>query len=146
MSGNRRSSSCSSCSRCCRSSASRSRAYLLGTARRAAVMDEQLARARRHQVGVSVLAGAAALVTMPLGAALTPWLGQSTVLPVLPSLMVVAACVVLWVGEVTFPRPTGLVRSTVLNPRGLPAWCRAGGCGCASGWRPSTCCSSPPVR
>ena len=94
-------------------------AYLLGTARRAAVMDEQLARARRHQVGVSVLAGAAALVTMPLGAALTPWLGQSTVLPVLPSLMVVAACAVLWVGEVTFPRPTGLVRSTVLNPRGL---------------------------
>ncbi len=56
---------------------------------------------------------------MPLGAALTPWLGQSTVLPVLPSLMVVAACAVLWVGEVTFPRPTGLVRSTVLNPRGL---------------------------
>ena len=94
-------------------------AYLLATARRAAVMDEQLARARRHQVGVSVLAGAAALVTMPMGAALTPWLGQSAVLPLLPSLMVVAACAVLWVGEVTFPRPTGLVRSTVLNPRGL---------------------------
>ena len=42
-------------------------AYLLGTARRAAVMDEQLARARRHQVGVSVLAGAVAMVAMPAG-------------------------------------------------------------------------------
>ena len=51
-------------------------AYLLGTARRAAVMDEQLARARRHQVGISVLAGAVAIVTMPLRPALTPWLGQ----------------------------------------------------------------------
>jgi hypothetical protein len=106
-------------------------AYLLGTARRASVMDEQLARARRHQVGVSLLAGAAALVTMPVGAALTPWLGQSTVLPLLPSLMVVVACAVLWLGEVTFPRPTGLVRSTVLNPRGLDSvlprgWVRLG--------------------
>lgn len=105
-------------------------AYLLGTARRAAVMDEQLARARRHQVGVSVLAGAAALVTMPAGAALTPWLGQSTVLPVLPSLMVVAACAVLWLGEVTFPRPSGAVRSTVLNARSFESvvpsgWLRA---------------------
>ena len=63
-------------------------AYLLATARRAAVMDEQLARARRHQVGISVLAAAVALATMPAGAALTPTLGQSTVLPLLPSLMV----------------------------------------------------------
>jgi hypothetical protein len=94
-------------------------AYLLATARRAAVMDEQLARARRHQVGISVLAAAVALATMPAAAALTPWLGQSTVLPLLPSLMVAAACAVLWVGEVTFPRPSGMVRSTVLNPRGL---------------------------
>ena len=52
--------------------------------------------------------GGGRLVTMPMGAALTPWLGQSTVLPVLPSLMVVAACAVLWLGEVTFPRPSGL--------------------------------------
>ena len=105
-------------------------AYLLGTARRAAVMDEQLARARRHQVGTSVLAGAVALVAMPAGAALTPWLGQDTVLPVLPSLMVALACAVLWVGEVTFPRPSGTVRSTVLNPRSLDnvvpsGWLRA---------------------
>ena len=94
-------------------------AYLLATARRAAVMDEQLARARRHQVGISVLAAAVALATVPVGAALTPTLGQSTVLPLLPSLMVAAACAVLWVGEVTFPRPSGMVRSTVLNARGL---------------------------
>jgi hypothetical protein len=33
--------------------------------------------------------------------------------------MSAAACGVLWVGELTFPRPTGLVRSTVLNARGL---------------------------
>jgi hypothetical protein len=104
-------------------------AYLLGTARRTAVLDEQVDRARRHQVGISVLAGAVALVTMPLGAALTPWLGQSSVLPLLPSMMVATACGVLWVGELTFPRPSGLVRSTVLNARGLgsvvpPGWLR----------------------
>jgi hypothetical protein len=94
-------------------------AYLLGTARRAAVMDEQLTRARRHQVGISMLAGAAALATLPLASALSHWQGQSAVLPLLPSLMVAAACAVLWIGELTFPRPTGLVRSTVLNARGL---------------------------
>jgi hypothetical protein len=105
-------------------------AHLLGTARRAAVMDEQLARARRHQVGISVLAGAVAIITLPIGSALTPWLGQNTVLPVLPSVMVVAACLVLWVGEVTFPRPSGPVRSTVLNARSFNSvvpsgWLRA---------------------
>src|SRR5215210_2483535 len=38
-------------------------------------------------------------------------LDQITVLPLLPSVMFAAACAVLWLGEVTFPRPSGLVRS-----------------------------------
>ncbi len=40
-------------------------------------------------------------------------------LPVLPSLMVALACAVLWLGELTFPRPSGAVRTTVLNARAI---------------------------
>ena len=89
--------------------------YLIATARGAADLDQQVARARRHQIGTSVLAGGAALAIVPVGNAVT----QEAVLPVLPSVMVATACAVLWLGEVTFPRPSGVVRSTVLNPRGL---------------------------
>jgi hypothetical protein len=88
-------------------------------ARLDADLDAQVARAQRHQGWAARLALAAALVMLPLAQAAAGALGDATVLPVLPALMAAVACVVLWVGEATFPRPTGTVRSTVLNERSL---------------------------
>src|SRR3954451_8391739 len=79
--------------------------------------DEQVARGRRHQVVVSVLAAMAAAAAVPLCLVLGDRLGESAVLPLVPSAVVVAACLALWVGELTFPRTAGPVRSTVLNDR-----------------------------
>ncbi len=77
----------------------------------------EVARGRRHQVLISLLAGVAALSAIPIGVVLAGLLGEAAVLPLLPSLVVAAACAVLWVGELTFPRDTGPVRSTVLHDR-----------------------------
>lgn len=95
-----------------------------------ATVTPEIADARRHQVWVSFLAVLAAVVALPIGVAFTRTLSDSGVLPIMPSLMVAAACVVLAVGEATFPRPSGSVRSTVLNERSLSSvvprgWLRA---------------------
>ena len=81
-------------------------------------LDVEIASARRRQGAVTALSGAAALVAIPVGLVFSRY-GPSVMLPILPSLMVVSACAVLWVGEVTFARPSGPVRSTVLNPRSI---------------------------
>ena len=89
---------------------------VLATLRRP-VADEQVARGRRHQVVTSLFAAVAAVAAIPVGAAAGGAFGQSNVLPLLPSVVIAVACAVLWVGEVTFPRAGGQVRSTVLNAR-----------------------------
>jgi hypothetical protein len=90
---------------------------LLAASRRLVGLDVEVARARRRQGAVAALSGVAALVAIPAGLVFSGQYGARVVLPILPSLMVVAACAVLWVGEVTFTRPSGAVRSTVLNAR-----------------------------
>jgi hypothetical protein len=92
---------------------------LLTRALRSEGVDAHVARGRRHQVLVSMLAVVAAIVAVPVAWVLGGLLGQGAVLPLVPSLVVAAACAVLWVGEVTFPRDSGPVRSTVLNDRTL---------------------------
>src|SRR5215212_2227602 len=80
---------------------------LLAASRRLVGLDREVARARRRQGAVAALSGVAALVAIPAGLVFSGQYGARVVLPILPSLMVVAACAVLWVGEVTFTRPSG---------------------------------------
>ncbi len=90
---------------------------LVASMRRIEGLDVEIARARRRQGAVAALSFAAALAAIPVGLAFSGAYGADVVVPILPSLMVAAACGVLWLGEATFERPSGVVRSTVLNAR-----------------------------
>ena len=98
---------------------------LAATARPDDTLPSEVASARRHGLVTAVLAEIAFVVTIALLIALesrpsdgirpTPtWLGA---VPLIGSMV---ALVVLALGELTWPRPTGAARVVNLNPRSLP--------------------------
>ena len=95
---------------------------LVSTARPDATLTAEVATARRHSVLVSVLASVlagAALVGLFAARSLvaSPALQTNRVLAVLPLCAAAVGLLVLWAGELTWPRPTGVVRTALLHDR-----------------------------
>lgn len=110
---------------------------LLTSARPDGTLTSEVASARRHAVGVSALS---VVVTVLAVAALVGGIVRVTpahpdlarvAIALLPLAATVAAMLVLLSGELTWPRPTGSVRSAVLHDRSVRTflagrWPRAG--------------------
>src|SRR6478735_2762008 len=83
-------------------------------------LSSEVAAARRHSVLGSVLSGlvlAASLAALVVTAASVDLPGPSRVIAVVPLAGAATALLVLLVGELTWPRPRGATRTTLLHDR-----------------------------